>query len=423
MLLAGMLVCMFPIGQLIAEVLRVLPSDDAHAAIARIEHATAGDIVEVGPGTYRFRISLEQRGTAEKSIIIRALDPKDRPVWDLSGKDCGDWPGSYAGGDKARGAWQVRGWHYQISDIIIRGSSIRSGQLQGESAGMRMRGSSNVTVRNCLIEANDNGISGDGRDIVYEACEIRGNGHRGGDRTHNAYIHGGTLTLRFCYIHDPTDGQNLHLRATDALVAYCRIENGRTYMGDLMTNMVDRSRGGPIVQTLTLLGNLIIEGQSPENDAQVLTMYNDYRWPRTTMRINMFHNTFIGNGKNEALVHLTDSGIDAQDVCLYNNIFWGNHIPIRADIAGGIKVDARNNWWPVGHDYSGSQAYMSASVIGETPGFVSPSTGDYRLLVSSPCRGKADAKLGMQPEFEFFLDTGAIRRHDSSSLGAFRVAE
>ena len=53
-------------------------------SFAKIEAAQPGDEVVVAPGTYTFRVHLTQQGTAQKPIIIRAADPKNKPVWDLS---------------------------------------------------------------------------------------------------------------------------------------------------------------------------------------------------------------------------------------------------------------------------------------------------------------------------------------------------
>ena len=125
-----------------AKLITVSPGDD----YKKIEAARAGDVVEIAPGTYKFRVMLRALGTATKPITIRAKDPSNRPVWDLKGKSVKEWPGSYTAGDRGRGCWQVKGSHYVISGIIFRNCQDNS------SAGLRTINSGPVTVRNCLFE-------------------------------------------------------------------------------------------------------------------------------------------------------------------------------------------------------------------------------------------------------------------------------
>lgn len=49
-----------------------------------IEGALPGDEVVIAPGTYGFRVHLTQAAPAEAPIVIRAMDPGQPPVWDLS---------------------------------------------------------------------------------------------------------------------------------------------------------------------------------------------------------------------------------------------------------------------------------------------------------------------------------------------------
>ena len=51
----------------------------------KIESARAGDEVIIAPGTYRFRVYLTQTAPANAPIVIRAQDPSNPPVWDLTG--------------------------------------------------------------------------------------------------------------------------------------------------------------------------------------------------------------------------------------------------------------------------------------------------------------------------------------------------
>jgi hypothetical protein len=72
-------------------IILVQPGDD----YTKIESAKAGDIVEIAPGIYQFRVRLSNHGTSSDPIIIRAQDPNNPPIFDLSGDWCGNWPGSW----------------------------------------------------------------------------------------------------------------------------------------------------------------------------------------------------------------------------------------------------------------------------------------------------------------------------------------
>src|ERR1051326_3606240 len=85
----------------------------------KIEAALPGDVVEIEPGTYKFLVHLDQKGTAASPIVIRAKDPKNPPVWDLDGITLDTAPGSYGAGDRGRGCWQVVGDYYEISGIVL----------------------------------------------------------------------------------------------------------------------------------------------------------------------------------------------------------------------------------------------------------------------------------------------------------------
>src|SRR5439155_19221549 len=139
----------------LATTVTVVPGDTAAANIAKIEGAGPGDEVVVAPGVYRFRLYLQGQGTAAAPIVIRALDPADRPVWDLAGDVVASWPGSYAGGDAGRSIWQITGSHYEISGIIFRNGT--DGGI-GDSGGLRLKSSGPVALRDCLFQFNDNGI-------------------------------------------------------------------------------------------------------------------------------------------------------------------------------------------------------------------------------------------------------------------------
>jgi hypothetical protein len=68
-----------------------------------------------------------------------------------------DAPGSYPGGDKGRGCWQVSGGtNYVIESIVFK--DCRTSTF--DSASIRYYEGARVTVRDCVFRDNDNGMTG-----------------------------------------------------------------------------------------------------------------------------------------------------------------------------------------------------------------------------------------------------------------------
>lgn len=417
-----------------------------------IDSLQPSDIVEFAPGKYEYRICFSrQSGNSLEPIILRAQDPNNRPVFDLSGDGIwsatdndwiGNWPGNCGSSDRA--IWQFTNVaYYEVSDIVFRGA--HQGATEENGSAIRIVANVNygsfahhISFRNCLFEDNDNGVQGGGDDILYEYCEFRSNGAtdvqvaNGADGTHNMYIHGGDLTVRYCHFHNPLRGQNFHLRSKTALFEYNLIEHGFNYMGDIMTNMYDRANGDAITQELTLLGNVIIEKTDPGNNSKVFSFYNDQNWPNTSMRLNMYYNTIIGNGDGSALLRIyDDANVPMQEAFIYNNIFYNVHRPFNIEsglTATDYHLETRNNWWPSGYDYSPYAAFMSDSIFGTILAFNDPGSKDYSLTASSEVKDVADTSISglVLPQYEYnqngLATNVALPRTSALSLGAFEYS-
>jgi len=90
-------------------VITVTTADSATQAYTKMESAQAGDIVEIAHGTYKFRVYLSKAAASSSSIIIRAKDPNNPPLFDSDNIDPGPLPASYTGEDKSRASWQISG--------------------------------------------------------------------------------------------------------------------------------------------------------------------------------------------------------------------------------------------------------------------------------------------------------------------------
>ena len=369
---------------------------------AKIEAAKPGDEVVIAPGTYSFRVYLTKQAGATNPIVIRAQDPARPPVWDFGNTLVENAPGSYTAGDRGRGAWQFSGAsNYRLSGIVIRNARTAS----HNSAGIRYyNGTTNLYIKDVIFDHNDNGLTGgtQGSEAVVEFCEFNGNGNTNASvssPTHNIYVYGGDLALRYCYVHDPVQAQNFHIRCRNAVLEYNWFARAHSYQGDLMSDD-DFSGSGPFTQTMTLRGNVIVQKDSPLNHSQVIAIYNDAGLPNLTFGVRAVYNTFVGNGGSSALVHLSNADGTKMSAELSDNIISGTSRPFLIEDAGKGAVSGRNNWL----QSNATVGPLTGSVQSASPGFRNPAAADYRLTTDSICIGAADASVFGPPGREYFLN-------------------
>lgn len=398
-----------------AAIINVSPGD----SYAKIESARAGDEVVIAPGNYSFRVYLTAQGTASRPIVIRAQDPARPPVWDFGSTLVENAPGSYGAGDRGRGGWQFSGAkHYRVSGIVFRNCRT----AERNSAGIRYyNGTINLYLKDCVFTGNDNGLTGGSQEseATVEFCEFATNGNvSASSPTHNLYIYGGTLTLRYCYVHDSVQAQNFHLRTRTATLEYNWFARAKSYEGDLMTDD-DFSGTGPFSQTLTMRGNVIVQGTAPDNHSQVVALFNDTGLANLTLSVRAVHNTFIGNGGNAAFVHLSNADGTRMDAEEANNIIFGTTRPALIEKTNQALVTGVNNWL-VTNAVVGS---LRGSVQSATPGFRNSAGQDYRLTPNSVCLGAASGTVTELPGREYYLNEATNRqwrvRAAARDLGAY----
>ena len=407
-----------------AETIEVTPTDDYSV----IESAQPGDEVVIAPGTYQYRVNFETSGTESEPIRIRAQDPSNPPVWNLSGQAIRDWPGSYGGGDNGRGCWQVRGDHYIISDIVFEECRDHGG------AGLRAVNVQDLRVSNCVFSNSTNGLTGVADPFVIEFSEFVGNGrpYEDGDNpAHHLYIFGGSVELRYNVFHDAEAGQNFHVRARDAIIEYNWFATPGSYMGDVMS--CEHFCGGTghngITQRMLLRGNVILQG-NPNNNSQIIALFNDEGGSNDdtgaveTMELTMIHNTVIGtdvgDGHTQNLVNMRNDTVDTH-VVLDNNAIYNvkDVAQPRDEGLSNWSIAGTNNWISTGT----AASELSASVEGDDPGFVDPSAGDYRPATGSSLIGAAGPSSADAPSQEYFENGSNARmyrpRASTSDIGAF----
>lgn len=402
----------------------------------KIEAATAGQTVCIAPGTYHFRVWLDQAGTVASPITIRALDPNQRPVFDYTSSthDVSGWPGSYSAGDAYRSAWRVTGANYIIDGIVIQGANnaYNNWWINDNTAGIRYLNSTNLTVRNSRLYNNDMGIQGGGSNTVIEYTEFDANGNPTSDQSHNIYILGGdNFTLRHSYSHDCRGGQNFHIRARNATVAYSWFENAADYEGDMMTNQTTYDAGNNGVQTLTFIGNVVVQNSAPDNEIKLLQLYNDSGDPNITMNLTALWNTFVfkqvGRGSNTAVVRFSTATLKSGKVIFSNNLISSPEERAALSSDGGsgaLTVSGTNNLFRTGSSVSP----LVATVFAADPAFTNAATRDYSPKAGSPALNAASSSATPKPAWMFNAPptTGGLlsgkmsARSSTTSIGAIQ---
>jgi hypothetical protein len=394
-----------------AATIHIAPGD----SYTKMEAAVAGDEVVIAPGSYAFRVDWENAGTPSQPIVVRAEDPANRPVWDLTGIPVGTAPGSYNGGDKHRGCWQFRGGYYRVDGIVFKGCQDDS------SAGLRVVNVPSIEVRHCLFRDNTNGMTGAGDGTLIEHSEFDANGLPQTPPAHQIYIFGGTLTVRGSYFHDSPAGQNFHVRARDATLEYNWFDSPGSYTGDIMS--CEYFCGGTgtnaIAQKMLLRGNVILQGM-PANHSQLIALLNDGGASADgtgqvgSMEITLVYNTIVGlPGVNNAVVHhLNDSGISTAAHLSDNAVTDFEQMDlIEAPAMNNWTVDGTHNWVTTGTDAT----MLAATVMGADPMW----SAAYVPQPGSPLIGAAMSVGALDPTAQYLAPADDQPRAGAFDVGAF----
>jgi MYXO-CTERM domain-containing protein len=414
-----------------AAVITISPAD-GNTAYTLIEAANPGDEVVLAPGTYAFRVYLQQQAPAASPIVIRSQDPSNPAIVDLSSATGGlvdNAPGSYTAGDKARGCWQLSGaTNIHIDGIVFQNCHAAS----NDSAGIRYyNGTTGLLITNSLFQGNDNGLTGGtiGSDNVTQSqatvewSEFSKNGNLSAPSsspTHNIYIYGGDFTLRYSYLHDPIQGQNLHCRAITSTVEYNWLSRAKSYAGDLMTNDdYANSPMGSLSQSMTFRGNVIVQG-AQANGGQIWALYNDEAsGSPVSFHVRMLYNTLVGAGGNAALVHLSNADGTLMSAEVDDNVVSGTSVATLVELADAGTVSGANNWLQTGAAAPG----LTGSVFGTDPGFRAAASDDFVPLATSACVGAADDTVTGLPVAEYYENEVVARmyrlRASAKDIGAF----
>ena len=373
-------------------------------AATSLLHATPASAatLQVGPGktysTVRAAAQVAQNG--DVVLIDAGVYSGDVTSWNASNltvRGVGGRPHMRANGanEGGKGIWVVYGNNFTAENIEFSGSTVPD----GNGAGIRNDTSGYLVVRNCYFHDNQNGILGGADSMLIEYSTFDHNG-AGDGRTHNMYIWGRSVTVRYTYTHRASIGHNLKTRGQNNYILYNRIM-------DESDGTASYSIDVPDCGHTYIIGNVIEQGPASENSGII-----SYGAESSTNAQDLYvvNNTIVNN-RSAGGTFLQVVG--ASPAIVRNNIFYGAGTPW----SGGTVVAAGNYVEP---------AYNNS------PRFAAPGSFDYHLTSASPASilnaslpaGLATGGFALTPSNEYVDDAQGRPRPLAGlmDLGAFEYS-
>lgn len=312
------------------------PSDAARLA-------RDGDIVEIDAGIYDGDAAVWR----QHNLTIRGI----------GGRAHLRASGAYAEG---KGIWVIKGDHATIESVEFSGAAVpdRNG------AGIRLEGAG-LTLRDCYFHHNENGILAGANpksDILIEHSEFAYNGF-GDGYSHNIYVGGRSLTVRFSYLHHANVGHNLKSRALRNQITYNRIMDET---GGNSSYAIDLPDGG----LAYVIGNVIQQGPATQNPTIVAFGAEGYK--HAVNELYFVNNTVVDNLPAGGRFVFVKDG--AGTVRLVNNLFSGSGEVLRGpgEMLNNLRVAESDFVDPASFDYrlkDGALAIGGGIEPGQARGF------------------------------------------------------
>lgn len=310
--------------------IRVGPHRPVRTVREAAQVAKDGDLVLIDAGTYRGDVA----SWRADRLVVRGVGR--RPHMEASGAQEG-----------GKGIWVVYGRDFTAENIEFSGAAVPD----GNGAGIRADISGKLVVRGCSFHDNENGILAGADEIVIERCLFDRNG-AGDGRTHNMYVWGRSVTIRYTESLRARVGHNIKTRGRTNYILYNRILDGRDGTASYSVDVPDCGR-------TYLIGNVIEQGPASENRGIVSYGAESASHPADLYVVN---NTFVNDNPDGGTFLILRQGTSARVV---NNIFYGPGEPWQ-----GGSVRPGRNW--IGRARNNG------------PRFRAPAAYDYRLTAISP---------------------------------------
>jgi hypothetical protein len=357
-----------------------------------------GDVVEVdGDHTYPGEVVFTRPGSPTAKIHIRGVRVNGkRPV--ISGGANAvafttPWP--YNGPNA--------GHHYVFEGFEVVNATNRGIFHQAKD----------LTIRDCLIRSNRNGILGADEgsgSLLLEYTELSGNGE--GDRAHQIYMAtdevnhpGSVFRMQHCLVRDGRGGNNVKSRAERNEIYYNRIEGAFYHELELIGPDGDADQGNWSLkrEDSDVVGNVLIKRETTfGNDPNfyVIRIGGDGTGA-TRGRYRFLNNTILSGTRS--VFRLFD---ELESVEIQNNVFHnpGGTLSFMRTldatwITGQPVIAGRANWMKTGA--TDVPAQLTETLFGTDPGLVAIVSGNLFPTETSPLVNAGRLPSTAAPGFDF----------------------
>lgn len=442
LLVALSLVLLAPLGVAHAEEYVVGSGSHPNLGSVPWDELGPGDIVTIPyrAEPYRETFAISTSGTAEAPILVRGTPSGSgqRPIID--------------GENAVRGA----GTHVRslislregASHVIVEGLELRNAHVRhthdglfpsNNASGIYIEDASHVTVRNCEIHDNGNGLfSAPGTsDVHVERNYIWGNGNENSIYEHNSYTESDGIVFegnRYGPLCNDCPGTNLKDRSAACVIRYNFLEGGNRVFDLVDAETGDDAFNARVRSTPTFVyGNVMIKIDDT-TQSQVVHFGGDtgdtgnYR-----QRLYFFNNTVFSTRVMRTTLFFFDA--DSPIVDVRNSIFVASSAQVfvmDSSTSEGSEVTLTNDLMPVGWEVSvetslESTVTSTGLVESDSPGFVNEGARDFHLTASSVARNAGAALHANEPvvarEYVAHQATGPRSVDGPLDIGAFEFCE
>ena len=407
---------------------------------------------------YRDKWVICRQGTAAAPIVVRGVPGPagERPVIDGNGavtRLALDYWGETRAVIKIGGASIPADTMPKY--IVVEGLDIRSGRppyaftddaganasYVNNAAAVWIEKGENITIRNNILHDSGNGLfvssaePNISRTILIEANYIYDNGNVGSIYEHNTYAEALGITYqlnRFGPLRAGAGGNNLKDRSAGLVVRYNWIEGGNRQL-DLVETDSATIQGDPSYRTTHVYGNVLIEPDAAGN--RQITHYGGDNGTTSKYRkgtLHFYQNTLVSTRTDRTTLFrlsTNDEHADARNNIFYPAAHTGSNLSLLDDT--GI-LNLTHNWFKAGYVggfsvVSGAITDDGTSVIGNSPGFISEASQDFRLTQTSDAVNEgtvlASGALPVVSEYVKHLGGQARPNDGVSDLGAFEMQD
>jgi hypothetical protein len=339
--------------------------------------------------------------------------------------------------------------------IVVEGLDVRSGRppytftgdggangsYVNNAAAVWIEKGENITVRNNVLHDAGNGLfvssaePNISRNILIEANYIYDNGNTNSLFEHNTYTEALGITYqlnRFGPLRTGALGNNLKDRSAGLVVRYNWIEGGNRQL-DLVETDSATIENDPSYRVTHVYGNVLIEPAAAGN--RQIVHYGGDNGGTSAYRKGMLHfhqNTLVSTRTDRTTLFrlsTNDEHADARNNIFYPAAHTGSNLSLLDDT--GI-LNITHNWFKAGYvggfsGVSGAITDDGTSVIGNSPGFISDASQDFRLSQTSDAvnEGTSLASGALPVLFEYVKHLGSQARPNDGvpDLGAFEMQD